>query len=43
MIVLDTHAWVWFISNPELLSKRAKKATDTATDAKEIFISCISA
>ncbi len=24
MIVLDTHAWVWFISNPELLSERAK-------------------
>ena len=43
MIVLDTHAWVWFISNPELLSKRAKKATDTAINAKEIFISSISA
>jgi len=43
MIVLDTHAWVWFISNPELLSKRAKKATDNAINAKEIFISSISA
>ena len=43
MIVLDTHAWVWFISNPELLSKRAKKVTDTAINAKEIFISSISA
>lgn len=43
MIVLDTHAWVWFLSNPELLSKRAKKATDNAINAKEIFISSISA
>ena len=43
MIVLDTHVWVWFVSNPELLSKRAKKATDTAINAKEIFISSISA
>ena len=43
MIVFDTHAWVWFISNPELLSKRALKAADTAMNAKEIFISSISA
>ena len=43
MIVLDTHTWIWFISNPELLSKRAKKAADTAMNAKEIFISSISA
>lgn len=43
MIVLDTHTWIWFISNPELLSKRAEKAADTAMNAKEIFISSISA
>jgi PIN domain nuclease of toxin-antitoxin system len=43
MIVLDTHIWIWLISNPELLSKRAKKAADTAMNAKEIFISSISA
>jgi PIN domain nuclease of toxin-antitoxin system len=30
MIVLDTHAWIWFISNPDLLSKRAQKAVDAA-------------
>ena len=43
MIVLDTHAWVWFVSNPELLSKPARKAVDDAMERKEIFISCISA
>ncbi|MEA2040684.1 MAG: type II toxin-antitoxin system VapC family toxin [Thermodesulfobacteriota bacterium] len=43
MIVLDTHAWIWFVSNPELLSKPAKKAIDVAMAQKEIFISSISA
>lgn len=43
MIVLDTHVWVWFVSNPELLSKPAKKAIDAAMAQKEIFISSISA
>jgi PIN domain nuclease of toxin-antitoxin system len=43
VIVLDTHVWVWFVSNPELLSKAAKKAIDTSMEQKEIFISSISA
>ncbi len=43
MIVLDTHAWVWFVSNPELLSKAAKKAIDASMEQKGIFISSISA
>jgi PIN domain nuclease of toxin-antitoxin system len=43
MIVLDTHAWIWFISNPDLLSKRAKKAVNTALEDKSILISSISA
>jgi len=30
MIVLDTHAWIWFVSNPELLSEEAGKAADDA-------------
>ena len=42
MIVLDTHAWVWFISNPELLSKRAKRYLDAAVEEKAIMISSIS-
>lgn len=42
MIVLDTHAWVWFISNPELLSERAKRHVDAAVEEKAIMISSIS-
>lgn len=43
MIVLDTHAWVWFVSNPERLSEEAKKAIDDARDSGQIFVSSISA
>jgi PIN domain nuclease of toxin-antitoxin system len=43
MIVLDTHAWIWFISNPDLLSKRAKKAVNAAVKDKSLLISSISA
>ncbi|MFO8239985.1 MAG: type II toxin-antitoxin system VapC family toxin [Dissulfuribacterales bacterium] len=42
MIILDTHIWVWFISNPELLSKRAKRYVDAAVEEKAIMISSIS-
>jgi len=43
LIVLDTHTWVWFVSNPELLSKASRKAIDAAIMKKAIFISSISA
>lgn len=43
MIVLDTHTWIWFISNPELLSKRAKAAVNAAVKDKSILLSSISA
>ena len=43
MVVLDTHVWVWFVSNPELLSKKAKKSLDAAIGDRGIFISSISA
>jgi PIN domain nuclease of toxin-antitoxin system len=43
VILLDTHVWVWFISNPELLSKAAKKAIHTSMEQKAIVISSISA
>ena len=43
MIVLDTHVWVWFVSNPELLSTKAKKTLDAAIAENSIFISSISA
>ncbi len=43
MILLDTHAWVWFISNPEKLSKKAEKSIKKAAKENEILISSISA
>jgi PIN domain nuclease of toxin-antitoxin system len=43
MIVLDTHAWIWFISNPENLSKQAEKAVNKAVKDKSVLISSISA
>ena len=43
MILLDTHVWIWFISNPELLSKAAIEAIHAAIDQKAVVISSISA
>jgi len=43
MIVLDTHAWIWWISNPVCLSETAKGIIDDAVTEKNIFISSISA
>jgi len=43
MIVLDTHAWIWFISNPELLSKRAKAVVNACVKDKNVLLSSISA
>ena len=40
MIVLDTHAWLWWVADPARLSKRARAAID---DATEIGVSAISA
>lgn len=43
MIVLDTHVWIWFVSNPELLSKKAKRTIERAVVDNNVFISSISA
>lgn len=43
MIVLDTHAWLWWVSNPELLGERAAAAIDGARQRREILVSSISA
>ncbi len=42
MIVLDTHAWIWWVGSPELLSERAKQRIDRAVDDASIYISSIS-
>jgi PIN domain nuclease of toxin-antitoxin system len=43
MIVLDTHAWIWWVSNPALLSEEARRIVDGAAADRGIFISSISA
>lgn len=43
MIVLDTHAWIWWVSSPVYLSETAKRIIDEAVTEKNIFISSISA
>jgi PIN domain nuclease of toxin-antitoxin system len=43
VIVLDTHVWVWYVSNPEKLSRPARKAIDQEiTGRNPLFISSIS-
>jgi len=42
MIVLDTHAWIWFTSKPEALSKKAQKALKAAVKEKNVLVSSIS-
>lgn len=42
MIILDTHVWVWWASNPKRLSPSAKKIIGRSMENNEIFISAIS-
>ena len=42
MIVLDTHAWVWFVNDPSQLSRPARKAAEAARAAGSIVVSSIS-
>jgi PIN domain nuclease of toxin-antitoxin system len=43
VIVLDTHAWVWWISSAEQLSARAHKAITAAAEEGSACISSMSA
>lgn len=42
MIVLDTHAWVWWLSNPDQISRAAREEIDRAKEKEEVLISSIS-
>ncbi|HMK92562.1 MAG TPA: type II toxin-antitoxin system VapC family toxin [Thermoleophilia bacterium] len=42
MIVLDTHAWVWWIADPVRLSRKAKDAADRSMADGAIYVSSIS-
>ena len=43
MILLDTHAWIWWLSNPERLSKAAADAVSQAVREDAVALSSISA
>lgn len=42
MILLDTHAWLWWLHSPENLSKKALKAVKQELEKGEIRVSAIS-
>lgn len=42
MIVLDTHAWVWWVSSPDQLSPKAREAADQAAENGAVYVSSIS-
>jgi PIN domain nuclease of toxin-antitoxin system len=43
MIVLDTHALVWWLDNPAQLSRPASEAIEHAMKTKSVYVSCFSA
>ena len=42
MIVLDTHAWIWWLANPDEISRAAREAIDREIEREEVLISSIS-
>ena len=42
MILLDTHVWIWWVSNPNLLSSQASALIDKAMVEKKIYLSAMS-
>ncbi|MBF0370857.1 MAG: type II toxin-antitoxin system VapC family toxin [Magnetococcales bacterium] len=43
MIMIDTHTWLWWFSNPEKLSQRALQAIMAAKEHDKIYVSAVSA
>lgn len=41
-IVLDTHAWVWWVTKDRRLSRRAKTAIERAASTGELYLSIFS-
>lgn len=42
MIVLDTHAWIWFVDEPEKLGRKALAAIETVIKNQQLYVSSIS-
>ena len=43
MILLDTHAWLWWLGDPERLGREAAAAIEEAVRQEAVYISAISA
>jgi PIN domain nuclease of toxin-antitoxin system len=41
VIVLDTHAWIWWLAEPERLSPRARDLVEKAAAEGEVYVSSI--
>jgi len=42
VIVLDTHAWIWHVDSPGLLSAKARDAIAAACGENQVYVSSIS-
>jgi PIN domain nuclease of toxin-antitoxin system len=42
MIVLDTHALLWWVDNPVQLSRPASEAIEQSMKTKSVYVSCFS-
>lgn len=42
MLLLDTHAWVWFVQGNEKMNRAAVKAIDGAIKSRTLFLAAIS-
>lgn len=42
MIVLDTHAWLWWLNNPEDISPVARLRIEQSMTSKSVYVSTIS-
>ena len=42
MIVLDTHVWVWWLNDPDVLPARARNIVREAAADRAIYVSSIS-
>jgi PIN domain nuclease of toxin-antitoxin system len=42
LIVLDTHAWVWWVASPGQLSRRARQEIEAAMEREVVYVSSIS-
>lgn len=42
MILLDTHVWVWFVDQPELLPAGVRTQIEAGRESMDVGVSCIS-